>query len=41
MVDTRELLLEAKNFRESIMRGEVKAQAENHSEGGRDDSIPF
>ena len=42
MVDTRELLLEAKNFRESIMRGEVKAQAENHSDGGgRDDSIPF
>jgi hypothetical protein len=41
-VDTRDLLVEAKNFRESIMRGEVKAQAENHSEGGgRDDSIPF
>jgi hypothetical protein len=43
-VDTRDLLVEAKNFRESIMRGEVKAQAENHSEGGGrdgDDSIPF
>ena len=33
-----------KAFRDSIMRGEVKAQAENHGDGGgaRDgDSIPF
>jgi hypothetical protein len=44
-VEGRDLLLEAKAFRESIMRGEVKAQAENHSEGGGaqygDSDIPF
>jgi hypothetical protein len=43
-VESRDLLQEAKAFRDSIMRGEVKAQAENHSDGGgaRDgDSIPF
>lgn len=43
-VESRDLLQEAKAFRDSIMRGEVKAQAENHGDGGgaRDgDSIPF
>ena len=51
-VENRDLLMEAKAFRESIMRGEVKAQAEAASEGngssGRggdsgidDGSIPF
>jgi len=43
-VERRDLLQEAKAFRDSIMRGEVKAQAENHGDGGgaRDgDSIPF
>jgi len=43
-VESRDLLQEAKAFRDSIMRGDVKAQAENHSDGGgaRDgDSIPF
>ena len=45
-VESRDLLQEAKAFRDSIMRGEVKAQAETHSEGdgggGRDgDPIPF
>lgn len=47
LVESRDLLLEAKTFRESIMRGEVKAQAENHSDAGsgggnrNDDDIPF
>lgn len=53
LVESRDLLLEAKTFRESIMRGEVKAQAETHSEAGsgegaaggggsyQDDEIPF
>jgi len=43
-VESRDLLQEAKAFRDSIMRGEVKAQAENHGDGGgaRDgDPIPF
>lgn len=45
-VEDRNLLLEAKAFRDSIVRGEVKAQAESmaqDSSGGRDrdDSIPF
>jgi hypothetical protein len=47
-VDNRDLLQEAKAFRESIMRGEVKAQAEAGGEGGgsaggqrQDDEIPF
>jgi len=41
-VESRDLLQEAKAFRDSIMRGEVKAQAENHGDGARDgDSIPF
>jgi hypothetical protein len=45
-VESRDLLQEAKAFRESIMRGEVKAQAETHSEGGShsgmsDSDIPF
>jgi len=43
-VERRDLRQGAKAFRDSIMRGEVKAQAENHGDGGgaRDgDSIPF
>jgi hypothetical protein len=49
-VESRDLLQEAKAFRESIMRGEVKAQAEAATEGGasghgggsrQDDEIPF
>jgi len=49
-VESRDLLQEAKAFRESIMRGEVKAQAEAATEGGasghgggsrQDDDIPF
>lgn len=47
IVDNRDLLMEAKAFREGVMRGEVKAQAESHSEGGSggarhsDEDIPF
>ena len=49
LVESRDLLAEAKAFRDSVMRGEVKAQAESHqdSEGGsgggrhQDDDIPF
>lgn len=46
MVETRELLMEGKAFRDGVMRGELKAQAENHGGGdgggARDgDSIPF
>jgi hypothetical protein len=41
-VESRDLLQEAKAFRDSVMRGEVKAQAENHGDGGaRNDDIPF
>lgn len=43
-VESRDLLLEAKTFRESIMRGEVKAQAEDHapaSSAAGEDGIPF
>lgn len=48
LVENRDLLLEAKTFRESVLRGEVKAQAEpqnSESSGGgsgyQDDEIPF
>lgn len=46
LVENRNLLLEAKSFRDSIMKGEVKAQAESSTEeraGSHtsDDSIPF
>lgn len=51
LVESRDLRLEALAFREGIMRGEVKAQAETHSEGGGqtsggggqylDEEIPF
>jgi len=43
-VESKDLLLEAKSFRESVMRGEVKAQAEDHapaSGGAGEDGIPF
>ena len=44
LVENRNMLLEAKSFRDSIMKGEVKAQAETASNGSssRDgDDIPF
>lgn len=44
LVENRNLLIEAKSFRDSIMKGEVKAQAETASNGSssRDgDDIPF
>lgn len=50
LVESRDILMEAKAFRESIMRGEVRAQAEAHSDGQgssggggqyADDDIPF
>lgn len=46
LIERRDLLQEAKAFRDSVMRGEVKAQAENpqNSGGGSqhsDDDIPF
>lgn len=43
-VESRDLLLEAKAFRESVQRGEVKAQAEDHapaSSAAGEDGIPF
>jgi hypothetical protein len=47
LVESRDLLLEAKAFRESIAAGEVKAAPEAPSTGGGggfnngDDEIPF
>ena len=43
LVSSRDLLMEAKAFRESIMAGEVKAAKEPSSEGSidRDNEIPF
>jgi len=43
LVENRDLLLEAKSFRESIMAGEVKAAAEEQSAPGSSDTddIPF
>jgi len=47
LVEGRDLLQEAKAFRDSVMRGEVKAQAETHPEGTgggaqyADEDIPF
>jgi hypothetical protein len=47
LVDNRDLLLEAKAFRDSIMAGEVKAAPEAQPEGyggasnNGDDEIPF
>ena len=40
MVDSRDILLEAKAFRDSIMAGEVKAAPEEHVQA-RDEDIPF
>jgi hypothetical protein len=44
LVEDRDLLMEAKSFRDSIMAGEVKAAAEDHGNGGSansDGEIPF
>jgi hypothetical protein len=44
LVEDRDLLLEAKSFRDSIMAGEVKAAPEDHGHGGSansDGEIPF
>lgn len=44
LVEDRDLLLEAKAFRDSIMAGEVKAAPEDHGNGGSansDGEIPF
>jgi len=44
LVENRDLLMEAKSFRDSIMAGEVKAAAEDHGNGGsanQGEEIPF
>lgn len=41
LVTNRDLLLEAKSFRDSIAAGEVKAAAEDVPSAVRDDDIPF
>jgi hypothetical protein len=44
LVEDRNLFLEAKAFRESIMAGQVKAAPDDHEDHGqsrRDDDIPF
>ena len=41
LVEDRDVLMEAKAFRDSIMAGEVKAAPEEHGDPGRDSEIPF